>query len=162
MFQQSENTSSPVEDWSWVSSETTTVPNHVGWPAYRWMPDGHISTLQDPSTHSWYIFYPNSGSYRTVGSSPLPEDSSHLHPDTPVIGGKVYNDVYNNGGQWLNAVFPTGSNNQVTGFVHAEDHYWSPSQGFTGGGRAYKSIVLVCSEDLGASWTSQGQILTVG
>ena len=50
--------------------------------------------------------------------------------------------MYNNGGQWLNAVFPTGSHNQVTGFVHAEDHYWLPGQGFTGGGRAYKSIVL--------------------
>ena len=47
MFDQSENTSRPAEAWSWViTSSTITVPNHVGWPNYNWMPDGHISTLQ--------------------------------------------------------------------------------------------------------------------
>ena len=47
MFQQTEQTSSPVSDWSWrLLSQPSVVENTVGWPTYRWMPDGHISTLR--------------------------------------------------------------------------------------------------------------------
>ena len=55
---------------------------------------------------------------------------------------RVQNDSYYNGGEWLNAVFLTGPKNQLTGFVHAEDRFWVPGQGFTGDGRAYKSVAL--------------------
>ena len=48
-------------------------------------------------------------------------------------------DVYHNGGEWLNAVFNTGPG--LTGFVHAEDQYWDGSS-FNGNGKAYKSISL--------------------
>ena len=51
-------------------------------------------------------------------------------------------DAYNNGGEWLNAVFPTGLTQQLTGFVHAEDQFWIDGQGFTGHGKAFKSIAL--------------------
>ena len=47
MFHQTEQTSSPVSDWSWrLLSQPSVVENTVGWPTYRWMPDGHISTLR--------------------------------------------------------------------------------------------------------------------
>ena len=51
-------------------------------------------------------------------------------------------DSYNNGGEWLNSVFLTGPGGQLTGFVHAEDRFWVSGQGFTGRGRAYKSVAL--------------------
>ena len=44
--------------------------------------------------------------------------------------------------EWLNAVFLTGPENQLTGVVHAEDHFLVPGLGFTGDGRAYKSVAL--------------------
>lgn len=69
--------------------------------------------------------------------------------------------------------------------MHAEDHYWTQIGNigfFAPGHEVYKSIslgndsdlvwsgsvnasnpdALVCSEDLGNSWTRRGQILTVG
>ena len=59
-----------------------------------------------------------------------------------VFHHRLYYDAYNNGGQWLNAVFLTGHHQQLTGFVHAEDHFWVPGQGWAGNGRAYKSVAL--------------------
>ena len=61
MFNQYENMSSPAENWSWTSTgQVSTVPNHVGWPSYRWMPDGHISALKvsigEYATHELQIF----------------------------------------------------------------------------------------------------------
>ena len=50
-------------------------------------------------------------------------------------------DIYNNGGQWLNAVFHTGPSYSLIGFVHAEDQYWDGAN-FNGNGKAYKSIEL--------------------
>ena len=52
------------------------------------------------------------------------------------------NDSYNNGGEWLNAVFLTGPEQHLTGFVHAEDRFWVSGQGFTGNGAAFKSAAL--------------------
>jgi len=87
-----------------------------------------------------------------VGTSPLPEHSSHLHPATPVTGGELDYDAYDNGGQWLNAVFPTGPDHHLAGFVHAEDHFWLPSQAsLTGLGWA---ILMLCGtgSQAGGSW----------
>ena len=39
-------------------------------------------------------------------------------------------------------MFLTGPHDQLTGFVHAEDHFWVAGQGFSGDRKAYKSIVL--------------------
>ena len=47
MFHQTEETSSPVTNWSWrLLTQPTVVENTVGWPTYRWMPDGHLSTIR--------------------------------------------------------------------------------------------------------------------
>ena len=47
MFQQTEETSSPLTDWTWrFLTQPSLVENTVGWPTYRWMPDGHLSTIQ--------------------------------------------------------------------------------------------------------------------
>ena len=61
-----------------------------------------------------------------------------------IIGGLEYKDSYHNGGEWLNAVFLTNPDTRgVTGFVHAEDHYWDSNiKDFTGNGKAFKSISL--------------------
>ena len=50
-------------------------------------------------------------------------------------------DSYNNGGEWLSSVFLTGPR-ELTGFVHVEDRYWVAGQGFSPGGKAYKSVAL--------------------
>ena len=39
--------------------------------------------------------------------------------DVKVIGGKLQEDSYHNGGEWLDAVHDTGRGT-VTGFIHAE------------------------------------------
>lgn len=47
IFKQNEDTSSPVENWGWKwTTNISVVPNNVGWPIYKWMPDGHISPLK--------------------------------------------------------------------------------------------------------------------
>ena len=51
-------------------------------------------------------------------------------------------DIYHNGGEWLDSVFQSDLERGLTGFVHAEDHYWVEGQGLTGHGKAYKSISL--------------------
>jgi len=151
--------------WSFTLGEPSTVPNVLGWPEYNWMPDGHISSMfyNDSGAEEWVVFYPNSKSYRGSGESPLPELQEALVPRHEVLGGKIEEDVYNNGGEWLDAVHTTGvwPQQTLTGFVHAEDHFWSDGQ-FNGHGKAWKSISLVCSEDRGITWERQGQILTEG
>ena len=95
---------------------------------------------QDSDTGYWYTFYPNDESYRSRGQhTPLPEFAVALDPTVKVIGGRVQEDSYHNGREWLNAVFNTGAG--VTGFVHAEDHYWDGSS-WNGNGKAYKSVSL--------------------
>ena len=52
-------------------------------------------------------------------------------------------DVYNNGGEWLSGVFITGTAMRyMTGFVHAEDHFWVFDRFTDGNGDAFKSIAL--------------------
>ena len=93
-------------------------------------------------TGDWVSFYPNSVSYRARGPGPLPELSENLEPQHGVIGGQLDYDVYHNGGEWLDSVFQSDLERGLTGFVHAEDHYWVEGQGLTGHGKAYKSISL--------------------
>ena len=45
MFLQQENTSYPAASFNVTLGEITTVPDTVGWPLYKWMPDGHISAV---------------------------------------------------------------------------------------------------------------------
>ena len=80
MFHQQENVTSPVDNWNFTILSTEVVENTINWPNYRWMPDGHISTLQDPFSEDWYTFYPNHESYRSIGWSPLPENALLLDP----------------------------------------------------------------------------------
>ena len=143
MFLQYEDERDPVESWSWrFLTEYQVVENVVDWPSYKFMPDGHISTLKDPQSDDWITFYPNSASYRALGPLPLPELSQSLQPRHGVIGGHLDYDVYHNGGEWLDSVFQTDLERGLTGLVHAEDHYWVEGEGLTGHGKAYKSISL--------------------
>ena len=57
---QEEDTDNPIETWEWKwSSDVTIVPNNVGWPSYKYMPDGHISGVKvrkglGISYNNWY------------------------------------------------------------------------------------------------------------
>ena len=84
MFHQQENVTSPVDNWNFTILSTEVVENTINWPNYRWMPDGHISTLQDPFSGDWYTFYPNHESYRSISWSPLPENALLLDPKDKV------------------------------------------------------------------------------
>ena len=84
MFHQKENITSPVDNWNFTILSTEVVENTINWPNYRWMPDGHISTLQDPFSGDWYTFYPNHESYRSISWSPLPENALLLDPKDKV------------------------------------------------------------------------------
>ena len=44
------------------------------------------------------------------GRTPLPDDQISLRPKSPVLGGKLNFDAYNNGGEWLNSVHDVGPN----------------------------------------------------
>ena len=92
-------------------------------------------------TGEWYTFYPNHESYRTRGSEyPLPENAGSLDPRQKITGGILHYDSYRNGGEWLDAVHPTGYDGVVTGFIHAVDQFWN---GHTHQGPfAFKSISL--------------------
>ena len=47
IFIQEENTEHPIENWGWTwTKDIEVVPNKVGWPSYKYMPDGHISTIK--------------------------------------------------------------------------------------------------------------------
>ena len=112
---------------------------------------------------------------------PLPENADRLDPGHKITGEILYYDSYRNGGEWLDAVHPTGRDGVVTGFIHAEDQYWNGQHHQTP--YAFKSISLgkkcwrcsclmsitcvqyffpACSSDYGRSWTRKGRMLTVG
>ena len=88
------------------------------------------------NNNNWLTFYPNHESYRAKGPSPFPEDAEKLAPSSKILGGTSDEDKYNNGGEWLNSIFPTGGKN-LTGFVHAEYHYTDQ-----GKAKVHKSISL--------------------
>ena len=47
LFLQYEEEDEPILKWSWrFLSDYQLVENVVGWPSYKWMPDGHLSTLR--------------------------------------------------------------------------------------------------------------------
>ena len=57
--------------------------------------------------------------------------------------GYISQERYNNGGEWLNSVFPTGPGKHLTGFVHAEYHYRGQGQD-----KVHKSISLGQSQSV--------------
>ena len=71
---------------------------------------------------------------------PLPENADRLDPGHKITGEILYYDSYRNGGEWLDAVHPTGRDGVVTGFIHAEDQYWNGQHHQTP--YAFKSISL--------------------
>ena len=113
----------------------TFYPNHE---SFRWEGGGRVWPLLTSAD-----LRPRTSS----AESPLPEAAEVLDPGGRVTGGLVYGDQYNNGGEclqykylniytqylniytgeWLYAVFPTSraAPARLTGFVHAEDHYWT-------------------------------------
>ena len=53
IFTQEEDTDNPIEDWGWTWTKgIEIVPNNVGWPSYKYMPDGHISSIKVVSIFS--------------------------------------------------------------------------------------------------------------
>ena len=47
MFLQYEEDDDPILQWSWrFLTDYQVVENVVGWPSYKYMPDGHLSTLR--------------------------------------------------------------------------------------------------------------------
>ena len=47
IFNQEENDTSPIKDWGWKwTSNFSVVPNNAGLPIYKWMPDGHMSSIK--------------------------------------------------------------------------------------------------------------------
>ena len=59
IFIQEEKTEHPIENWGWTwTKDIEVVPNKVGWPSYKYMPDGHISTVK-----VIFIFSINSRTY---------------------------------------------------------------------------------------------------
>ena len=47
MFLQYEEEDDPILRWSWrLVTDYQVVDNVVAWPSYKWMPDGHLSTLR--------------------------------------------------------------------------------------------------------------------
>ena len=64
-----------------------------------------------------------------------------LMPRTKILGGTSSEDIYNNGGEWLNSVFQTGPGKNLTGFVHAEYHYTDQGEF-----KVHKSISLGLSQ----------------
>jgi len=159
LFHQYEDQDTEPQAWEFTLLNASQVDNSLDWPAYQWMPDGHLSTLWVNRTNQWVLFYPNSETYRSVGTTPLPDDQLTLEPTSTVLGGKLAFDSYNNGGEWLNSVHDLGAS--LVGFVHAEDQYWEDGH-LAGGGKAFKSVSLVCSQDLGVSWSRKGQVLIGG
>ena len=143
VFTQKYASDSPALTWTWEwQQKISKVENTVGWPAYKFMPDAHMSAVKDEERDVWYTFYPNFKSSRTRGYLPFPDWAEELDPKDTVVGGnRVEEDVYDNGGDWLMSVHHTGPEQSLIGFIHAEDHFWDNEEGFPGH-IAYKSIAL--------------------
>ena len=47
IFNQIEKQESPKDDWGWKwTANISIVPNTANLPIYKWMPDGHISSVK--------------------------------------------------------------------------------------------------------------------
>jgi hypothetical protein len=145
---------SASSQWAVDLGTAVVVENKAGVPIYPWYPDGHISVLPE-SDGSYLMFWAEFENYRTIGTSPFPEDHLKMEPQEPVFGGRGNWDGYNNGGSWLMSVFRR-EGISLLGFYHAEDH-WYPHKD---NNIAWKSIGVTRSADDGFSWVDDGQIIT--
>ena len=66
------------------------------------------------------FFWSEYTNYRTIGSSPYPEDQVLKQPSNSVFGGRFNLGLYYSGGMWLMSVYRTDGDNLI-GFYHAED-----------------------------------------
>jgi hypothetical protein len=58
--------------------------------------------------------------YRTIGSSPYPEDQVLRQPTGTTFGGRFPLGLYYSGGLWLMSIYRQSGDNLI-GFYHAED-----------------------------------------
>ena len=54
----------------------------------------------------------------------MPDDQISLSPKSPVIGGRLNYDAYNNGGEWLNSVHDVGPNLVSVNWEFENYHRW--------------------------------------
>lgn len=47
-----------IQGWEFTLQDSSQVSNSLGWPAYQWMPDGHLSTLWVGLSSSSCLLYP--------------------------------------------------------------------------------------------------------
>ena len=47
-----------IQGWEFTLQDSSQVGNSLGWPAYQWMPDGHLSTLWVGLSSSSCLLYP--------------------------------------------------------------------------------------------------------
>lgn len=134
------------------------IPNIAGIPAelFKYFPDAHISTLKEKDG-KYSMIWSGAENFRTIGSSPLPEDQKFLQPTTSVLDFRdKTSDVYYNGGMWLMSVFRQDED-KLLGFYHAEDHWpMQPNPNWA----VWKSIGRTTSTDNGFTWNNQEQIIT--
>ncbi|GAA3259583.1 hypothetical protein ACFO1B_54430 [Dactylosporangium siamense] len=134
----------------------SVVPNRASVPVYPWMPDGHISVLAD-GPGRWIMFWAEFENYRTVGTTPFPEDQTVREPSGRVFGGRDDPNRcgWDNGGSWLMRVFRL-SGSRLVAYYHAED-WWC---GADLGKALWASVAVTYSEDNGRTWAPGRQIIT--
>ncbi|KAH3764691.1 hypothetical protein Pelo_3464 [Pelomyxa schiedti] len=141
-----------------VGSSRYTVPNTAGVPTYKYVPDGHLSSVL--VNGQWYSFWSEYENYRTLGVSAYFENLETLDPSYAIFGSRTYPECgSNDGGSWLMNVFvPNGNGSTyMIGFYHQEDWYCGYSNPDN---MAWKSIGMAMSYDLGKTWTDHGTIIT--
>ena len=139
--------------WSAELSPATKVENSIGYPLYKWYPDGHISVI--PDEEEYIMFWAEFENYRSTGKSQFVEDQTKFDPIKSVFGRRGNFDSWDNGGSWLMSVFRESGDNFI-GFYHAEDH-WYPH---TSNDIAWKSLAVTYSSDKGKTWSTGNQIIT--
>ncbi|KAI9032340.1 hypothetical protein DFJ74DRAFT_654135 [Hyaloraphidium curvatum] len=138
-------------NWYFQLGSYFVVPNRAQVPVYPWIPDGHLPVLPD-GKGNWMLYWSMYTNFRTLGSSPYPEDHVVKEPATSVFGGRFSLGLYYSGGMWLMSVYRMTGNNLI-GFYHAEDR-WSMDSDVV-----WKSIGVAYSADNGLSWRNGGLIL---
>lgn len=141
--------------WTFTLGDSSVVPNSANVPIYPWFPDGHITVLPG-SNGDYLMFWAEVESYRTIGTSPLPQSHTKLNPSQQLFHGRADNGDYDNGGIWLHSVFRKAGQN-LLGFFVAEDQYCCPRDPQQ---VAWRSVGVTSSQDDGATWGARQQILT--
>jgi hypothetical protein len=140
----------PSNDWTFALGTAAVVPNGAGVPTYTWILDGHMPALALPNKQ-WALFWAEWENYRTVGSTPYPEDHTMRSPSGKVSGGRGgEGNSWDNNGLWLMSVLRTDSS-KIVGFYHAEDSV---------GGGLWKSMSVTYSTDDGVTWSKNQQIIS--